>query len=132
MAEFLKSESDTIQLISPIISFINSQKRKLMLVIDDYIFKLNRESKTTRYWICAFNGCSTKVHTTLDNQLIEFIDKHNHPSEKEKFEVRKLREKVKERVVNEITPVPQRRGSYKIVKWLLGLFTPDPLLSYMK
>jgi hypothetical protein len=59
MAEFLKSESDTIQLISPIISFINSQKRKLMLVIDDYIFKLNRESKTTRYWICAFNPLVT-------------------------------------------------------------------------
>jgi len=107
MLEFLKSESDTIQLNSPIISFINSQKGKLMLVIDDYIFKFNRESKTTKYWICTFSGCLAKVRTTLDNQLIEFSDKHNHPSEKEKIEVRKFREKVKERAVNETTPVPQ-------------------------
>jgi hypothetical protein len=39
--------------------------------------------------------------------LIEFINQHNHPSENEKIEVRKFREKVKERVVNETTPVPQ-------------------------
>ncbi|CAF3647620.1 unnamed protein product [Rotaria sp. Silwood1] len=107
MAECLKSESDTIQLISPVISFINSQKGKLMLVLDDDIFKLNRQSKTTKYWICIINGCLSKVRTTLDNQLIEFIDKHNHPSEKEKIEIRRFREKVKERAVNETTPIPQ-------------------------
>ena len=78
-----------------------------MLVIDDYMFKLNRESKTTKYWICTFGGCLSKVHTTLDNQLIEILEQHNHPSEKEKIEVRKFREKVKERAVNETTPVLQ-------------------------
>ena len=36
MAEFLKSPSESIQLTPPVISFINSQKGKLMLVIDDY------------------------------------------------------------------------------------------------
>ena len=107
MTEFMKSSSDSIQLTSPVISLITSQKGKLMLVVDDYIFKLNRESKTTKYWVCTFNGCLSKVHTTLDNQLIQFIDKHDHPSEKEKIEVRKFREKVKERAVNETTPVPQ-------------------------
>ena len=107
MAECLKSEWSTIQLISHVISFINSQKGKLMLVLDDYIFKLNRQSKTTKYWICTINGCLSKVRTTLDNQLIEFIDKHNHPSEKEKIEIRRFREKVKERAVNETTPIPQ-------------------------
>lgn len=108
MDEFLKSSSDSIQSTSPVtISFIKSQKGKLMLVIDDYMFKLNRESKTTKYWICTFGGCLSKVHTTLDNQLIEILEQHNHPSEKEKIEVRKFREKVKERAVNETTPVPQ-------------------------
>jgi hypothetical protein len=87
MAEFLKSPSDAVQLTSPVISFMNSQKGKLMLVINDYIFKLNRESKTTKYWICIFNGCLSKVHTALDNQLIEFINQHNHPSENEKNDV---------------------------------------------
>jgi hypothetical protein len=107
MAEFIKSPSDSFQLTSPVISFINSQKGKLMLVMNDYLFKFNRESKSTKYWICTFNGCLSKVHTTLDNQLIELIDKHNHSSEKEKIEVRKFREKVKERVVKETKPVPQ-------------------------
>jgi hypothetical protein len=45
MAECLKSESDTIQLISPVVSFINLQKGKLMLLLDDYIFKFNRQSE---------------------------------------------------------------------------------------
>ncbi len=55
-----------------------------MLVLDDYIFKLNRQSKTNKYWICTISGCLSKARTTLDNQMIEFIDKHNHPSEKDK------------------------------------------------
>ena len=78
-----------------------------MIVIDDYIFKFNRKSNNTKYWICTINGCSSKVHTTLDDQLVQVIDNHNHPSEKEKIEVRKFREQIKERVVKEATPVPQ-------------------------
>ena len=96
MAEITKCPLDSVELTSPVISFINSQKGKLMLAINDYVFKLNRESKSAKYWICTFNGCLSKVHTTLDNQFIQLIDKHDHPSEKEKVEVRKFREKVKE------------------------------------
>jgi hypothetical protein len=107
MAELAKSSSDSIQPSSPVISFVYSQKGKLMVVIDDYTFKLNRTAGTTKYWICTFTGCSSKVHTTLDNQLVKLIDKHNHPSEKEKIEIREFREKVKQRVMNETTPVPR-------------------------
>jgi hypothetical protein len=39
--------------------------------------------------------------------LIELIDKHNHPSEKEKVEVRQFREKVKQRAMHKTTPVPR-------------------------
>lgn len=107
MNECTEMSVDHIKSTTPIISFINSQKGKLMIVIDDYIFKFNRQSKSTKHWICIFNGCSAKVHTTLENQLIDLVDIHNHPPEKEEIEIRKFREKIKERAVTETTPVPQ-------------------------
>lgn len=107
MDEFSKSSPDSLQPTLSLISFITSQKGKLMLIIDDYLFKFNRASKSAKYWVCTSSGCSSKVHTTLDNQLIELMGEHNHPAEKEKIEVRKFREKVKERVVKETKPIPQ-------------------------
>jgi len=107
MAELVQSSSDSIQSSPPVISFVHSQKGRLMAVIDNYTFKLNRETETTKYWICTFNRCLSKVHTTLDNQLIKLVDKHNHPSEKEKIEKREFREKVKQRAMNETIPVPR-------------------------
>lgn len=107
MADNTELPTDPVQLTTTNITFIKSQKGKPMIVIDDYIFKFNRESKTTKHWICTYTGCSSKIHTSLDNQLISVIDNHNHPSEKEKIEIRRLREKMKERAVVETTPIPQ-------------------------
>ncbi|CAF4519163.1 unnamed protein product, partial [Rotaria sp. Silwood2] len=35
----------------PILLFIQSQKRKSLLVSNEYIFKLNKVTTTTTYWI---------------------------------------------------------------------------------
>ncbi|CAF0891709.1 unnamed protein product [Adineta steineri] len=107
MAETLKSEPDTIQLIPPVISFIISQKKKPMLIMDDYLFKSNKGTTSTKYWICTFSGCPAKIHTTLNDVVEEIVNEHNHPPEKEKIEVRKFRAKVKERAMKETTPIPQ-------------------------
>jgi hypothetical protein len=107
MTELTKSSSDFIQTPNPVISFIQSQKGKLMMLADGYTFKLNKTTTTTKYWRCTLHECLSKIHTNLNNQLIKVVGEHDHPLEKEKIEIREFCEKVKERVKNETTPVPR-------------------------
>ncbi|CAF0982781.1 unnamed protein product [Rotaria sordida] len=66
MAEAAASSSDTTQAKSPAISFINSDKEKSLLIVDEYVFKLNKTTATTKYWICTLNGCSAKFTAGLE------------------------------------------------------------------
>ncbi|CAF5005451.1 unnamed protein product [Rotaria socialis] len=90
MAAAVTSSEDETQSKSPTISFINSQKGKQLLIANEYIFKLNKTTTTTK-----------KL------EMFKINDEHSHPSEKETIEVREFREKVKQRAVNEITPIPR-------------------------
>ncbi|CAF2043457.1 unnamed protein product [Rotaria magnacalcarata] len=87
------SSEDEIQSRSPTISFINSQKGKQLLIVNEYIFKLNKTTTTTKYWKCVVNSCSAKIHTDVNGHLVKINDEHRHPSEKETNEVREFREK---------------------------------------
>lgn len=71
-------------------------------VADEYIFKLNKTTTITKYWKCTLDQCLVKVHTNLNDQVIKMIDDHSHLPETEKLEVR---EKVKQRAINETTPI---------------------------
>ncbi|CAF2101064.1 unnamed protein product, partial [Rotaria magnacalcarata] len=107
MATAVASSEDEPQSKSPTISFINSQKGKQLLVANEYIFKLNKTTTTTKYWKCVVNSCSAKIHTDVHGHLVKINDEHSHPSEKETIEVREFREKFKQRAVNETTPIPR-------------------------
>ena len=76
-------------------------------MLDKFIFKLNKTTKTTKYWICTLIECSAKIHTNLNDQLIKMTGEHCHPPEKEKIDVREFRVTVKQRVIDETTPVPR-------------------------
>ncbi|CAF2054146.1 unnamed protein product, partial [Rotaria magnacalcarata] len=80
---------------------------KPLLLIDEYVFKLNKNTTTTKYWIYTLNECSAKVHTDLNSQFIKIVGDHNHFPEKEQLEVREFREKVKQRAIHETTPIPR-------------------------
>ncbi|CAF4403780.1 unnamed protein product, partial [Rotaria magnacalcarata] len=67
MAEAFVTLTSEIQAKFPAISFINSNKRKPILVADDYTFKLNKATTTTKYWICTITDCAAKVHTDSTN-----------------------------------------------------------------
>ncbi|CAF1054091.1 unnamed protein product [Rotaria sordida] len=95
MSEAAVSSVEVTRPKSPTISFINSNKGKPLLVANNYVFKLNKTTTTTKYWIY------------LNSQLIKTIGDHNHLPEKEKLEVREFREKVKQRAINETTPIPR-------------------------
>ncbi|CAF3067937.1 unnamed protein product [Rotaria socialis] len=120
MAAAGASSEDETQSKSPTISFINSQKGKQLLIANEYTFKLNKATTTTKYWKCVVNSCSAKIHTDVNGHLmsiyirsrtrhlmhlVKINDEHSHPSEKETIEVREFREKVKQRAVNETTPM---------------------------
>ena len=81
-----------IQAKSPAISFINSNKEKPLLVGDEYTFKLNKATTTTKYWICTINDCAPKVHIDSTNLLMKTVGNDSHLPEKEKLEVRAVRE----------------------------------------
>ncbi|CAF0948876.1 unnamed protein product [Rotaria sp. Silwood1] len=55
------------------ISFIKSQKGKTLLVANEYTFKLNKTTTTTKYWKCTYNGGSSKIHTDLNDKLLKTI-----------------------------------------------------------
>ena len=107
MSETAVSSTEAVRPRSPVMSFINSNKGKPLLVGNNYVFKLNKTTTTTKYWICTLNGCAVIIHTNLNNQLIKTIGDHNHVPEKEKLEVREFLEKVKQREINETTPIPR-------------------------
>ncbi|CAF2089497.1 unnamed protein product [Rotaria magnacalcarata] len=93
MTTVVASSEDETQSKSPTISFINSQKGKQLLIANEYIFKLNKATTTTKYWKCVANSCFAKIHTDLNGHLVKINDEHSHPSEKETIEVREFREK---------------------------------------
>ncbi|CAF1256757.1 unnamed protein product [Rotaria magnacalcarata] len=94
MAEAFVILTGEIQAKSPAISFMNLNKGKPLLVADEYTFKLNKATTTTKYWICIINGCAAKVHTDLTNLLMKTAGNHSNLPEKEKIEVREAREKM--------------------------------------
>ena len=119
MSEAAVSSTEAVRLRSPVISFINSNKGKPLLVANNYVFKLNKTTTTTKYWIYTLNGCAAKIHTNLNsNQLIKTNGDHNHVPEKEKLEVREFREKIKQRAINETTPIPRRDASVPVPDWV--------------
>ena len=48
-----------------VVSWLESQKGKTKLIIDDYLFESNGKGKapTVRYWACATGGCAVRVKT---------------------------------------------------------------------
>ncbi|CAF2063868.1 unnamed protein product [Rotaria magnacalcarata] len=94
MAEAFVILTSEIQAKSPAISFINSNKGKPLLIADDYTFKLNKATTTTKYWICTIKDCAAKVHTDSNNRLMKSVGNHSHLPEKEKLVVCEIREKI--------------------------------------
>ncbi|CAM4795816.1 unnamed protein product [Rotaria magnacalcarata] len=53
---------------------------------NDYTFKLNKATTTTKYWICTIKDCAAKVHTDSNNGLMKTVDNRSHLPRKEKLE----------------------------------------------
>ncbi|CAF4091623.1 unnamed protein product [Rotaria sordida] len=78
-----------------------------MLVIENFIFKLNKATSSTKYYRCNDPCCSVVVHTDLEDNLLKIKDDHCHPPEPEEVQIRTFRQAVKTRAINETTHIPQ-------------------------
>lgn len=87
------------------VSFVTSNKGQLLLLLDQYLYRCHKTTKKKKYWTCIFNGCNVSIHTNVDNTYLSGGNsQHEHGPNPEMIAVRSVRQKIKERVLNETTP----------------------------
>ncbi|CAF5154183.1 unnamed protein product, partial [Rotaria sp. Silwood1] len=89
------------------ISFIISQKGNKMLNINNFIFKLNKTTSTTKYYRCEDSRCTVTARTDLQDTILNIKGDHCHPPEPEEIQIRTFKQVVKTRAISESTPIPQ-------------------------
>ena len=88
------------------VTFVTSNKGKLLLVLNNYLYKCNKKTQTKKYWICINKGCKIYVHTDLnDIYLSSGTAQHDHEPNPEMLTIRQIRHDIKERALKEIIPV---------------------------
>ncbi|CAF3511688.1 unnamed protein product [Rotaria sp. Silwood2] len=88
------------------VTFIKSNKNQLLLVLNDYLYKCNKKTAKKKYWMCTSKGCKMYVHTdSNDVYLCGGTDPHDHESNPEMIAVKDVRHKIKDRALNEVTPI---------------------------
>ncbi|CAF3653882.1 unnamed protein product [Rotaria socialis] len=87
------------------ISFAVSNKGNPLIICDNYQFRCNKTTFSKKYWKCIERSCGTYIHTTLTNELLCMNGIHNHSSDPDQIEAKVLRDKMKERILSETTPI---------------------------
>ena len=78
-----------------------------MLSLDNFLYKLNKSTPKIKYYRCDDRHCGVTLHTDKNGILIKIKGDHCHPPEPEKLEIRTFKQVLKERAVNETTPIPK-------------------------
>ena len=74
-------------------------------MLDDFVYRLKKQTKEKKYWICQENVCTAYVHTNIDNIFIKSSGDHNHLCEPEIVKVKQFRSNLKTRAVQETTAI---------------------------
>ena len=53
------------------IEFISSNKGKPLLVLDSYVYQLNKSTIKKKYWKCEVKYCTATVHTDANDQFLK-------------------------------------------------------------
>ncbi|CAF3595402.1 unnamed protein product [Rotaria sp. Silwood1] len=78
-----------------------------MLNINNFIFKLNKTTSTTKYYRCVDSCCTVTARTVLEDIILNIKGDHCHPSEPEEIQIRTFKQVVKALAISESTPIPQ-------------------------
>ncbi|CAF1300833.1 unnamed protein product [Rotaria magnacalcarata] len=114
-----------------------------MLAINGYNFQFkNFNNKgTNKFWRCANRSCGVLLHTSLNEEFLRYSGKvieHNHLPNPAEVEIRNLRETMRQRAENELSPL-QEIAEQEMRKTLLtaealavlpGASTIDVLVMY--
>ncbi|CAM4834901.1 unnamed protein product [Rotaria magnacalcarata] len=93
---------------TPTISFLISNKKKRLLVIDGYIYQQNKSTAKVIYWLCEIKLCNAGVHLNSDDQFLKYTENpHSHMPVPERLEIRKMLTNIKSRVDREATAIGQ-------------------------
>src|ERR1700722_10375328 len=70
------------------IEFITSNKGKPLLVLDSYVYELNKSTTKVKYWKCEVKFCSATVYTDAHDQFLKKSGQHDtHLPSPESIEV---------------------------------------------
>ncbi|CAF2269951.1 unnamed protein product [Rotaria magnacalcarata] len=83
-----------------------------MLAINGYNFQFkNFNNKgTNKFWRCANRSCGVLLHTSLNEEFLRYSGKvieHNHLPNPAEVEIRNLRETMRQRAENELSPLQE-------------------------
>ncbi|CAF4124927.1 unnamed protein product [Rotaria magnacalcarata] len=88
------------------ISFMTSNKGQRLLIMNEHVYRCNKKTARKKYWMCVVSGCSVVVHT---DENVTYICggkyDHNHESNSDLIQKKRLRQQMKQRVLNELTPI---------------------------
>ncbi|CAF3416117.1 unnamed protein product [Rotaria socialis] len=87
------------------LSFLVSSKGKVLLVLNDFVYRLKKQTKDKKYWICQESVRTAYVDTNIDNIFKKSSGDHNHLCEPEVVKVKQFRSKLKNRDVQETTAI---------------------------
>ena len=65
------------------------------------MFKYNETMSTKKYWVCSEHGCCHSVYTSLHDGFFLATGDHEHVARSDILEAKMLREKMKNRILNE-------------------------------
>ncbi len=83
------------------ISFLQSNKGKPLLVLNQRLFKCNKTTDSKRYWIYLEGGCGVSVHTNLANEFLSIFGIQDYAVCPDELERKALKEKMKNRILAE-------------------------------
>ncbi|CAF3374225.1 unnamed protein product [Rotaria socialis] len=70
------------------ISFLISNKKTRLLVIDGYIYQQNKSTAKVSYWLCEIELCNAGVYLNSDDQFLKYAENpHTHIPVPERLEI---------------------------------------------
>ena len=88
------------------ISFVPSNKGQKLLVFNNHIYRCNKKTARKKYWNGGAKGGSVLVHTDENDVYIGGgKEDHNHEPNDDLIGKRNIRQEMKQRVMNEATPI---------------------------
>ena len=108
--EASEKSSESLQLVGDM-TFSKIKRGRDLLMINGSSYKLNKENKLHYYWRCETRSCNATLITTkcliTNKHSIYSTGKndHNHDPSITEQEIRVFREHVKQRALEELTPI---------------------------